>query len=239
MTSDAFRLRVYDALVARIYVDRRLPVGTREAALAMAWTWHRHPGTPAGPDTDLFWERLTDVLGPGDYRGSRVGTLLAEDAPRYEPPRNVWVHSGACEGPRLRPYRRRNPAPNPDCVIHVAPGYVEPAPRDNRICGANATIRVVEHDMITGWVRARWFCRRHAGRAEEVRAQIEAMGAPPAPIPNAGGLLPRYFTADWTAIYARYRPGWRPPYHGVCADDWPSPKDRHRVPRPPRLSVVT
>lgn len=236
---DGIRPYAFHDLAGRIYADQRLSPGTREVALAMAWLASDGVTAENDPRSDAFWQRLTEMLGPGDYRGSRTGALLAEDAPRYVPPRQVRVNGGACVGPRTRPYRRRNrPSADTDCMVYVPPGYTEPPRPDDRVCGANATIKVIEYDPLTGWPRAHWFCRRHADRAGEVRAQLAAAGPPPQPVPNNGGLLPCYFDADWATVYARYRPGWRPPYHGIRADEWPTPDLRH-IPRPPRLTLVS
>jgi hypothetical protein len=237
-SSELDRLRHYDELAARIYTDDRMNPGTREIALAMAWVQFRHRGSPAVPDAELFWERLSALLGRGTSYHPRMTILLGEDAPRYEPPWPARANSGICEGPRMRPYRPRNQTPaGRDCIVHAPHDYVDPPPRDNRVCGANATIKVIEHNMVTGWARAHWFCRRHADHAANIRARIDAMGTPPEPIPNTGGILPCYFNANWDTIYARHRPGWKSPYHGVRADSWPAPSSR-QVPRPPRLAVV-
>ncbi len=223
-------------LAGRLYADHRLSLGTREIALAMAWL--TCDGAENDPRRDVFWHRLADMLGPGDYRGPRIGPLIAEDAPRYEPPRQVRLNRGSCVGPRVRAYQRRDqPSSASDCIVYTTPGHAAPPPTDKRVCGADATIKIIEHDPLTGWQHAHWFCRRHAGRAEEVRIQLTAIGPPPQPIPNTGGLLPCYFEADWTAVYSRHRPAWRPPYHGIRADEWPTPDLRH-IPRPPRLAVV-
>lgn len=235
LPDDLRRLQTYDELVARIYADNRIPPDTRELALAMAWTQHRatEQHTPHDP---AFWDRLRDLLGSDHYGRPRLTPLLASDAPRYKPPQGVQARSGICEGPRVRPYRPRRQADS-NCVVYRTPGHVDLA-REERMCGAHATIKVIEHDPITGWRRAHWFCRRHEDRAEEVRAKINTLGPPPEPIPNTGGLLPCYFAADWPAIYAEHRPGWQPPYYGVRADEWPRPEFDH-VPRPPRLAIVT
>lgn len=71
-----------------------------------------------------------------------------------------------------------------------------------------------------------------------MKAQLAARGEPPEPVPNRGGLLPRYFAADWATIYARHCErswtarmlGWEPPYHGCDADEWPVP-GRTLIPR--------
>jgi hypothetical protein len=236
---DSTRLHTLHELAGQIYADRRMTPAAREVALAMAWLTNAGNSPENNPRSHAFWDRLTGLLGPGDYRGSRVAILLADDAPRYVPPRQVLMNRGACVGPRARPSRPRiQPSNDVDCMVYVSRDYAEPPTLDANLCGANATIKVVEHDPRTGWQHAHWFCRRHADRAAEVRAQLAHVDTPPRPVPNTGGLLPCYFDADWTEIYAHYRPGWQPPYHGIRADQWPAPESS-RIPQPPRLAVVT
>lgn len=138
----------------------------------------------------------------------------------------------------MRPYQPRQRPLRPDCVVHLPEGPVEAFAPDVRICGARATIKIIEQDPRTGWCRAHWFCRRHTDRAEEVRQQLSTRGPAPEPIPNTGGLLPCYFTADWRDLYSRHLPGWTPPYHGLRADQWPTPQATY-LPRPPRLAIVS
>jgi hypothetical protein len=259
-------LQAHDDLQARIWADERhLPPGTREAALAIAWVLFREPEHAPGRD---LWRRVRDLLGhqgvayaagDGTARACwRMHELIAADAPRYE--RGRWrAGQGACEGPRLRPYRPRRVAAPARCLVsdhhphlgdcrypEVYGDGAEPPPRDDRLCGTDGVIEVVEYDMVTGWETAHWFCRRHAGRAAEVRVQLAAGGEPPEPIPNTGGLLPRYFATDWPEVYRKYCDrargslapvAWEPPYYGCDADQWPVP-GRDPVPRRPRLAVI-
>lgn len=222
-------LAKYDELCREVYTNPGMPAGTQEVVLALGWLLYRHPGRPL--DGAPLWKQLKTMLRRNEIGRPRIWDLIAADAPRYQPPRGVDVHSWTCEGPRVRPYRRRD-------------GYTDPDHRDNRVCGAHATIRVIEQDMITGWVTAHWFCRRHAERASEVKAQIETRGEPPPPIPNTGGILPCYFKADWEQVYteavdkAVHGPRrWERPYHGIRANDWPVP-GQQQVPKRPRLSVL-
>lgn len=250
-------LQAHDDLQARIWADERMAPGTREVALAMAWVLHRSAeGEPFG------WNRLRQMLGHDGHltrggHGWRMHDLIAGDAPRYECARNWSECEGSCEGPRLRPYRPHRPAWDTGCVVSRHHPHLGDCrfpqiygmtlgsgdERDDRVCGAHATVRITERDMVTGWERTRWFCSRHRQRAAEVKAMLAARGEPPEPIPNAGGCLPRYFAADWAAVYARYCEkswtvhGWKPPYHGVDADDWPVP-GRTLIPKRPRLSLV-
>lgn len=235
----------YDELCREVYGDPRLPPGTRELALAMGWVMFRRPQAAAGKP---FWREVRLLLGNERFGGPRVWELLAADAPRYERP-YADRSTATCEGPRLRPYRSRNIRPRqfPPPTIYVPEGGVKP-PYDQteggRVCGAHATIHVTEWDMVTGQVTAEHsFCRRHEQRAREVGEQLAARGERPPPIPNVGGLLPCFFKADWERLYTRanekalHGRRWEPPYHGICADEWPTP-GRGPVPRRPRLSVV-
>lgn len=239
----------HDELQERIWNDeRRLPPGTREVALALAWVLHKEPEAQQ-------WTRVRELLGY-NMVGWRVHDLVAGDAPRYE--RGHWVDGpDECEGPRVRPYRPRRVSPESRCYVsdhhphlgecrfpEIYGGETAPPERDDRVCGAHATIRVKEYDMVTGWVTVHWFCTRHRERAAEVRAQLAARGEPPEPIPNTGGLLPRYFAGDWAKIYARHCAQargigflWQPPYCGCDADDWPVP-GKTVIPKRPRLSLV-
>lgn len=129
-----------------------------------------------------------------------------------------------------------------DGVIRDYPGPEHAVPeRDDSVCGAHATITVVERDMVTGWETVRRFCPRHKERAREVKAQLAARGEPPEPVPNRGGLLPRYFAGDWAKIYAvhceKAHQAWTAPYYGVDADEWPVP-GKTLIPKRPRLAVV-
>lgn len=261
----------HDEVQGRLYNDQRLPPGTRELALAMTYVLYREPEHPPGGG---YWRRLRELLGRDGIttragHGWRIHDLIAGDAPRYDPGGYSRV-DGSCEGPRVRPYRPRRPAWTDRCLVsghhpHLGDcrytqisyatdagltatrpaGWPADPERDDRVCGAHATIAITEYDMVTGWETVRWFCSRHRGRAAEVKAQLAGKGPAPDPIPNRGGHLPRYFTADWAAIYAKHcglslRPGatcWRSPYHGLNADDWPVP-GRTAVPRRPRLSIV-
>jgi hypothetical protein len=189
---------------ARIWNDSRLPPGTRELTLAMMWVLHREPEHPPGGG---YWRRVRELLGRAGVitragHGWRIHDLVAGDAPRYDPGGYSWAN-GSCEGPRVRPYRPRRPAQQPDrCLVsahhphlgdcrytqvhyaggdflsggHPLTGTTTTRPdgwpgepdRDDRVCGAHATIAVTEYDMVTGWETVHWFCTRHRGRAAEV-----------------------------------------------------------------------
>jgi hypothetical protein len=248
-------LAAWDDLTARIYADRDFSPGGREVALALGWAIHRDPGKGG-------WRKAAEILG-GDrvFRNRpRIWQALAEDIPFYKAD---YHHDGSCEGPRLRAYKPRRGVPSGECLVSHHPHlgdcrytviYGDPAGfpatgRDQSVCGAHATISVTEYDPATGWERLRWFCSRHRERAREVSAQLRAaVPDPPPPIPNRGGVLPRYFKTDWEAKYAKaveqamHHPGvpslWEPPYYGVCRDDWPVP-GKTAIPRRPRLAVVS
>jgi hypothetical protein len=242
--------RTHEELQAAIWTDERaMPPATRELALALAFVLHTEPD-----HRDQLWTRVKVLLGATWTGRWRLHEAVAEDRPRYESGR--WSYSpGACEGPRLRPYRPRQSRDAGRCwvsghhphlgecrftVVHVPAGYRQPE-RDDRVCGAQGSKRITERDMVTGWETEHWFCSRHADRAAEVRAMLAARGEPPEPIPNLGGLLPRYFAADWAVVYARHceieLKYWMVPYHGVDADEWPVP-GKTMIPKRPRLSLV-
>ncbi|MGW2181287.1 hypothetical protein ACWCXX_24940 [Streptomyces sp. NPDC001732] len=259
MTTDLPRLdraEKYATIVHWIYNDRRAAPPARELLLAVAYAASIAPG---GKDRVL--STAAQVLG---RRGSRprFDALVAADAPRYKPPREAddWGPGEAprCEAPRLRPYVYRPritvtgpeegtvplwPQVSPSPVLHAAAGF-SPPPVDYRnaqgVCGANSHHKVLELDPRTGWTIAHWFCKRHVGHAERVAEQVrEQNAAAPEPIPNAGGLLPAYFKAQWEKVYRHYAPArWEPPSYGLSADDWPDPGNPPPVRSPRRLRAV-
>ncbi|MFE7070447.1 hypothetical protein ACFU96_10205 [Streptomyces sp. NPDC057620] len=200
------RAETHAQTVHRIYGDRRAAPPARDLLLAVAYALFVAPGDPA---------RVLNTAGRSTTTGRpRFDALVADDAPRYEPPRTAgdWGPGGApgCEAPRLRPYayRPRRPAtsgsadaavslrPRPEPVVHVGPGHVPPVDvrNERQICGADSHHKVLELDPRTGWTIPHWFCRRHVDHAERVTEQVrEQNAAAPAPIPNHGGLLPAYF----------------------------------------------
>ncbi|MEV4975585.1 hypothetical protein [Streptomyces scopuliridis] len=232
--------RSYIELVQALYEDPRIGHESRELLLAIAYAVDLAKREDGVSPLKLARRKL----GVEHGRQARYDRLVADDAPRYEPPREVNQHAfiHACDAPRLRPYRPRayKPRTKPDLalpqpvplrqlpptIVHVEPGYTPP--RDWRtedgVCGANSHHLVQEKDPRTGWVTAHWFCKRHKDHADRVTAQVrEQNERAPEPIPNAGGLLGCYFKADWEKVYRHYRPHWEPPTHGLCADDWPTP----------------
>jgi hypothetical protein len=229
--------------VAAIYEDERVGHEARELLLAVAYAVDlakREDGV-----SPLRVARRK--LGVEGYRKARYDRLVADDAPRYEPPEsahNLQFDRPGCAAPRLRPYRPRRAvpyAPDPDAPVPIRPYTLPPElaalkeeamanykpPRDWRtedgVCGANSHHRVLEKDPRTGWVTAHWFCKRHKDHADRVTEQVRVQNEQaPEPIPNTGGLLPCYFKADWERVYRHYRPRWEPPKYGLAADDWPS-----------------
>lgn len=245
--------RTYEEIVRAIYNDSRAGHEARELLLAVAYAVHLAK-TEQGVSPLREARR---VLGRNSIGRPRYNDLVAADAPRYVPPREVEQHAHLtpCEAPRLRPYKPRpykprgpqpelpEPTllrPSPPPVVHVMPGHV-PA-RDWRtedgVCGASSYRCVEEKDPRTGWVIAHWFCRRHAAHADRVAEQVRVQNEQaPEPVPNAGGLLPCYFKADWEKVYRHYaRRLWEPPKYGLCADDWPTPGETFRAHR--RLRMV-
>ncbi|CQR59254.1 sle1_087 (plasmid) [Streptomyces leeuwenhoekii] len=247
--------RTFPEFVAAVYEDPRVGHETRELLLAIGYAVDLAKREDGVSPLKVARRKLGV-----DHGKARYDRLIADDAPRYKPPREAgdWYPSGApsCEGPRLRPYRPRAYKPRaqaglpeptrlhklPPTFVHVTPGYTPP--RDWRtedgVCGAQSHHRVLEKDPRTGWITARWFCKRHKDHADRVAEQVRAQNEQaPEPIPNTGGLLPCYFKADWEKVYRHYRPRWQPPKYGICADDWPSVDEMAARPsRHSRLRVL-
>jgi len=237
--------KTFSELVAAIYEDPRVGHESRELLLAVAYAVDLAKREDGVSPLKVARRKLgCDSIGRPRY-----DRLVADDAPRYEPPAAVerMASQMSCDGPRLRayrtrPYKPRTPVTPPDVpvladeavarrlpppVVHVPPGYRPP--RDWRtedgVCGAPAHHRVLEKDPRTGWVIAHWFCKRHKEHADRVAEQVKVQNEQaPEPIPNTGGLLPVFFKADWAKVYQHFRPRWTCPSYGLCADDWPSPE---------------
>ncbi|MFF2572673.1 hypothetical protein [Streptomyces sp. NPDC058084] len=231
------RAEKHAEVVHRIYTDHRANGDARELLLAVAYAVFIAPGEPG---------RVLTTAAKALRGRRRLDRLVADDAPRYEPPSAAgdWGPGGApgCEAPRLRPYVYRprvkvtgpqegeavllRPPPTP--LLHASGGFAPPHV-DHRnaegICGANSHHKVLELDPRTGWTIPHWFCKRHVDHAERVTGQVrEQNEAAPEPIPNRGGLLPSYFKAHWEKVYRHYAPvSWKPPSYGLSADDWPDP----------------
>ncbi|MEU5742025.1 hypothetical protein ABZ784_29040 [Streptomyces tendae] len=216
----------YDALIRRVYADKRQTSESRDLILLMAWLAHRDPDRH---DTDLgFWERAGNILGRYTINGRekpRLADLIASDRPRYEIEHRdaIWQRR-ACAAPMIR--------------------------RDGE-CGKHATAHADRIDT-NGWHWPIWYCNRHAewGRKHEA-AYREARKTAPAPIPNRGGLLPSYFTLKssdegWINVYEwactwTWNRSWKPPEpYGLRADDWPRTDAEEEVEtwEPPTLRLV-
>jgi hypothetical protein len=230
--------RTFEEVVSAIYNDPRAGHESRELLLAVAYAlylWPHEDGVSPLPEARR-------VLGRDNIGRPRYSALMADDAPRYEPPQQLNRHASQmhCDAPRLRPYKPRPYASRtqpelpeatpirerPPTIVHVYPGYKPPRDRrtEDGVCGANAHQVVEEKDPRTGWVTGHWFCKRHSDHAARVAEQVRAQNEDaPDPIPNTGGLLPCYFKADWEKVYRHHAPYWTPPTYGLCADDWPTP----------------
>lgn len=216
----------YDAFVARVYKDKRMTSESRDLLLLAAWLIHRDP--ERNTSTLGFWERAGNILGRykvGMKEKPKLADLVAKDRPRYEIDRSadIWQRQ-ECAAPMIR--------------------------REG-LCGQNATANAYSYDT-NGWVTPIWYCRRHAdwGRKQKL-AEQEARKTAPAPVPNAGGLLPSYLTLNsgdegWVRVYEwacawTWNRGWKPPEpYGLRADDWPKVGEEPvETWEPPRLRLAT
>lgn len=250
------RLKSYDELTARIWRDKRPTPGARELLLALAWVTERDPdlGTIRRAEQGKYlWKQLRAMLGCDSLGRPRYKQLVADDAPRYEPP-NTWPHR-ACQAPRIRAYKPRTPDTSDKCllqhhphlgecrytIVHIdAATAAKPDPKPPTVCGAPPKwdYHLVEKDPRTGWHIDHYFCARHRDQYERVKAQLDAAPEAPEPVPNTGGLLGCYFLADWARMYTEVRPGWAAPGYGLCADDWPGVVSGGATPRRPRLRLI-
>jgi hypothetical protein len=254
--------RTFPEFVAAVYEDPRVGHEPRELLLAIGYA----VDLAKREDGVSVLKVARRKLGVEHGRNARYDRLVANDAPRYKPPREAgdWSPAGApsCVGPRLRPYKPRPYKPRtqalpddvpvlrdeaiarrlPTPVVHVLPGYTRPRNwrTEDGVCGAPSHHRVLEKDPRTGWVTAHWFCKRHKNHADRVAEQVrEQNEQAPEPIPNTGGLLACYFKADWERVYKHVRPHWQVPKYGICADDWPTVSEATGRPsRHARLRVL-
>ncbi|WP_306365484.1 hypothetical protein [Nocardia sp. CC227C] len=108
------------------------------------------------------------------------------------------------------------------------PRCVAPMVRREGVCGRSSQVWFVDPDPETGEGRYVGLCRRHRpgleGYYERRREQWRRNGKPRPPA-NTGGVLRRYFNADWDAIYQWARPGVEPMEGGREATP-PRPKLR-------------
>jgi hypothetical protein len=135
---------------------------------------------------------------PGDAGRFRVQRVIDGDIPRFEPARE-----------------------------HGQTTCVAPMIRRTGLCGKSASTSMVDHDPITGDARWIGLCSRH----KDLRAKFDARrrewitNGKPSPPPNRGGVLKRYFKADWTEVY-RWAAPWRTPLDGAVEPTPPRPKLR-------------
>lgn len=234
----------FASLAEQIYQDDRADARSRRLLLAFAYvvTMQRTD------DAKEQWRRIRKALGRDERHRytDPLRALLEHDRPRYVPPDErpggYDPSKRRCIGPRLRAYKER---PYKGHQMNL-PERVAQDKRDaedfrntENVCGAPGKHRVLEKQVGTGWYRWHWFCPRHQDHARRVQEQVkEQNAAAPEPIPNAGGLLPCYFEADWVRLYRHYTwDTWEPPVYGVRADDWPIP-GKQPVPQRARLSLV-
>ncbi|WP_435245203.1 hypothetical protein [Streptomyces tendae] len=208
----------YDALVRRVYEDRRHTPQSRELILLLAWLLRRDPNRVDADGAPVsVWSRAREVLGEyktGPYPGSRLADLLHADRPRYEPEHrdDVWQQR-RCAAPMIR---------------------------RAGLCGQHATDHSISVDPETGWHTPHWYCRRHAAWGHQLDAARRA-AARVEPIPNRGGLLPAYLVMasgdeGWCRLYREAaewkRDIWKPPVkYGLSVDSWPTPGVEQAPPR--------
>lgn len=232
-------------LASRIYQDQRADAKSRQLLLALAYvtTMQPEPGT-----AKEFWRAVRKALGHDDRHRytDALSDLIEHDRPRYVPPDErpggYDPSKRRCVGPRIRPYKERpykaEQMTLPERVAQEKRDSEDFRNTDN-VCGAPGKHRVLEKAVGTGWYTWHWFCQRHRGEARRIAEQVEEQNtAAPEPIPNAGGLMPCYFDANWVRLYRHYTwDSWEPPVYGVRADDWPIP-GKQPVPQRARLRLV-
>ncbi|MGW2666085.1 hypothetical protein ACWCW7_34460 [Nocardia tengchongensis] len=106
-------------------------------------------------------------------------------------------------------------------------GCVAPMLRREGLCGKRSSVLLTDYEPETGIAQHVGLCARHrgleAGYEQRRLAWIEH--GKPLPPANTGGVLRRYFDADWDAIYHWARPGLKPMEGGREATP-PRPKLR-------------
>lgn len=125
------------------------------------------------------------VSGDEGYRRHWAKHVVERDVPRYEPAKSQGR------------------------------GCIAPMIRREGLCGQPGTAHVLDLDPMTGEGREGYLCSRHRGREAvylELKRQWHSNGKP-CPPANTGGVLRRYFNADWDAIY-RWASPWREPMEG-------------------------
>lgn len=224
----------------RIYADDRADAQTRELLLAVAYA----VVTCQPDDGHAQWELVRQALGVRKRGAYGLDRLIEHDVPRYVSPEYLpggWDNmKRLCMAPRLRLFRSRPwKGATPDQIAAQARKDDEDFRNVEKICGNTAQDYVVEKLPGTGWHKLHYFCPAHRDHLLRVRAQVAGGNKlAPAPIPNAGGLLPSYFDADWLTMYRRRRgEQWEPPVYGIRADDWPIP-GKEIVPLRARLRLA-
>lgn len=145
-------------------------------------------------DHDAAFKETLRRTGLDQYQGWWL--LVSEDAPRYE-----WRHPNKARG----------------CAAPKTRG-----PNAGQPCDRFPSISFRVTDPATGeWTIQGW-CRQHEQLSGPVRARERSLANVPEPVPNTGGLLPCYIRANnWPDVYVWARNGWKPPFVGIVADDWP------------------
>jgi hypothetical protein len=125
------------------------------------------------------------VRGTEEYRRYWAKHVVEQDVPRYEP------------------------------IKSRGRGCIAPMIRREGLCGKTGSTHVLDVDPATGEATEGYLCARHRG----LEGKFDALGrawrdnGKPCPPANAGGVLRRYFDADWDAIY-RWASPWREPMEG-------------------------
>lgn len=211
---DRDRLLRYDELAARVYGEQRMPSGTRDLILALGWVTLRDPRRH--DPTVTVWGRARDVLNADN---KRMWQLIAEDAPRYDSDLHDKA-PGGCQAPMVRA---------------------------KRLCGRSTMYGFSEFDPATGWATYWGFCNRPRCREYMRTIEQRAKGSherAPEPIPNAGGLLPLFFSWAWESKYRkameliRFKSSWEPPSYGLSADEWPEVPGQERPKAFPKLRLI-
>ncbi|MFF7335491.1 hypothetical protein [Streptomyces sp. NPDC008150] len=165
-------------------------------------------------DRQPIWVRAREAM---NVDNKRMWRLVVDDVPRYEFPREPVR---GCDAPMVRV---------------------------DRTCGRTTMHGFSEFDPATGWARSWGFCNRP--RCREYMRTVEARAndsheRAPEPIPNAGGLLPLFFSWEWEEKYrkamelVRYTPSWEPPSYGLSADEWPEVPGQEKPKAFPKLRLV-
>lgn len=127
-----------------------------------------------------MFRQIADMSGH-DRPNYWIRLVIQKDIPRYEPP----------------PHNHR--------------GCLAPMIRRDGPCGKNSIVHGYDRDPLTGEATPYAFCSRHRNHADDWRIKQNhkqwCENGQPSPPPNAGGVLRRYFSSDWDALYK-----WAAPY---------------------------